>query len=323
MRIHSTLLFAATAFATLACSGDPQKLPVEPIAIAGVSAAVRESEEWSTPTRLPAPVNSTFNEIQPSLSKDGLSLYFVSRRTGTLGANDIWVSHRDCRECDWQTPVNPGAPINSATGESSPRLSRNGHYLFFGSNRPGGQGQTDLYVSYRENVNDDFGWQAPNSLGPNVNTTGNEGSPTYLEKDDLSAPQLYFDRQSGAGQVPNGDIYVSELQADGTWGPATFVTELNSTVADNFPSIDHFGLTLYFWSNRRPPQSHIFVARRASVLDPWGTPVEIGPPVSTSEGEVMPWIHSHGHDETLLHVRDDLHNGNFDIYVSTRRTSKD
>src|SRR6266699_1266928 len=113
--------------------------------------------------------NSSSNEQNATLARDGLSLYFSSNRPGGSGPLDIWVAQRACTDpddlaCAWQAPANLGSPINSAGTDFAPNLSRDGHLLFFSSN--GGVGANiDIYVSRRSDVNDDFDWSAPVPLG--------------------------------------------------------------------------------------------------------------------------------------------------------------
>src|SRR6059036_2492037 len=157
---------------------------------------------WSEPVNLGPTINtSPYNDQQAALSKDGLSLYFASTRPeGPGDANldlNIWVSQRACADdgCPWGTPVRLGSIFNSSVSDFSPALSRDGHRLFFASNRStGGPGESDIWVSWRENVHEDLGWQAPEKLGPGVNTSGFEGGPSYFENDDAGVPQLFFNR---------------------------------------------------------------------------------------------------------------------------------
>ena len=99
--------------------------------------------------------------------------------------------------------------------------------------RPGGFAPgLDLWASYRDHVHDDFDWQTPVHLGPGVNlAASSEIEASYIENEDGGAPLLFFssNRPGGIGAF---DIYVSELLADGTWGTATLVPELSSTLPD-------------------------------------------------------------------------------------------
>src|SRR5262245_34971534 len=76
------------------------------------SARRPEFSEWSTPVNVGAPVNSTANDGSAVISKDGLTLYFSSDRSG-LGGEDIFVSKRRNKNSPWQEPVNLGAVVNS------------------------------------------------------------------------------------------------------------------------------------------------------------------------------------------------------------------
>ena len=113
----------------------------------------------SQPTALsaqPSPFASRIapnNDFRPAISRNGLELFFDSSRPG-LGPSpgrDLWVSTRRSLGEPWSTPVNLGSPVNTAEfDEALPALSSNGRELFFSSsNRPGGVGGSDLYLSTR------------------------------------------------------------------------------------------------------------------------------------------------------------------------------
>jgi hypothetical protein len=79
----------------------------------------------------------------------------VISRTGpaAFGGADLWVSSWDDHAGGWGAPVSLGAIVNSAGVEASPALSRDGHFLFFDSNRGG---HLDIWISYRRHTHDDF-----------------------------------------------------------------------------------------------------------------------------------------------------------------------
>ena len=285
---------------------------------------------WSEPVSLGPTINAPgFNDQQAALSKDELSLYFASNRPEDAGdvtvEVNIWVSQRACADasCPWGAPVSLGSTVNSAVNDIAPALSRDGHWLFFASNRATGvSGESDIWVSWRENVHDDFGWQAPEQLGPGVNTGGFEGGPGYFENDELGVVQLFFNRNP----VPTntgGDIYVSEQAADGSWGAAVSVSELNSPAGDQRPSVAPSGLDIYFYSNRPGSNANsndIWVATRESVLDPWSDPTNLGPPINTATSDVFPFIVYHGGTERLYFTRNVAvpPAADNDMFVSTR-----
>src|SRR6266516_1215940 len=85
--------------------------------------------DWSEPVNLGPAINTSFNDQQAALSKDGLSLYFASTRPEAPGdANldqNIWVSQRACADdsCPWGTPVSLGSIFNSSVSDFAPTLS--------------------------------------------------------------------------------------------------------------------------------------------------------------------------------------------------------
>ena len=79
---------------------------------------------------------------------DGLEVVLSSNRTGTRGAQDIWVSTRGNVADAWGAPVNIGPEVNTGAAESRPSLSRTGDQLLFGRT-PGPEGSGDIYVSTR------------------------------------------------------------------------------------------------------------------------------------------------------------------------------
>ena len=115
--------------------------------------------------------------------------------------------------------MNLGSTINSTLGDSLPSFSADGHWMFFASDahRRGGFGGPDLYQSYRADIHDDFGWQTPTNLGatstPRRTRTGTATSTTEATRSCSSAA-------TGWAAAGVADLYMSDLQADGTWGPA-------------------------------------------------------------------------------------------------------
>src|SRR5207247_2637835 len=140
--------------------------------------------EWSAPVNLGPTVNTGSIDAGPALSKDGLSLYFNSNRPGGFGGNDIWVSQRASREDAWGEPVNLGPTINTASNEDVPSFSRDGHTMYFNSDRPGGFGLRDIYISQRANTHNDFGREEAVNDGPGGTRRFIGAGASYLEKDE-------------------------------------------------------------------------------------------------------------------------------------------
>ena len=92
--------------------------------------------------------DASANDIQPNVRADGLELVFSSNRSGTLGAQDIWVATRGTLSSPWSAPMNLGSVVNTSAAETRPSLSQDGNQLLFGR-APGPEGSSDIYVATR------------------------------------------------------------------------------------------------------------------------------------------------------------------------------
>jgi hypothetical protein len=283
-------------------------------------AAAAKFGDWSVPVNLGSVVNTEYGEVAAHVSKDGLSLYFASNRPasyGSFGGEDLWVSQRASQDAAWGTPVNLGAVVNTASIDRSPALSRDGHYLFFASDRTGGLGGLDVWVAWRANTRDDFGWEAPVNLGAPVNSASTDAGPNFFENDDAGVPLLFMatNRPGGPGGL---DVYVSAL-AGGQFGPPALIPELNTPQLDLTPGVRHDGLEIVIASSRPggAGSQDLWVATRASVSEPWSVPVNLGVPINSSAPENFPTLSA---DRRALFF-DSARVGGFggsDLYVSTR-----
>lgn len=116
---------------------------------------------WSSPKYVPelsSPLRDTRTAIR---RRDGLEMIVTSNRAGTTGGLDLWVSSRPTVLDSWSIPINlnqdnvnkGGDPVvNGALNDGAPALSFDGLTLLFYSNRPGGVGMTDLYMSTRQKL---------------------------------------------------------------------------------------------------------------------------------------------------------------------------
>ena len=277
--------------------------------------------DWSEPVNLGPVVNSSFDDNHPAISKDGLSLYFHSNRPGGFGGLDIWVSQRASLDDPWGPPQNLGPPINTSGNDQVPFLSRDGHWLFFASDRPGGLGGPDLWVSRRTHKHDDFGWQPPVNLGPTVNSAF-EDNGANLFKDECGTVVLYF-TSNRPGGLGDHDIYESQQQDDGSFAPATLVPELSSPQRDTRTAIRRDGLEMLLTSNRPGSQGLIdlWVATRASTCDAWSTPVPLSPLVNSAANDGAPALSFDGQTLFFYSNRPGGLGGN-DLYMSTRTRAR-
>ena len=252
------------------------------------AASAQQFSNWSAPVNLGAVVNTAANDQHPTISKDGLTLIFVSTRVGGAGGNDLYVTERDSLEDPWQTPVNL-MMLNTAFTEFAPELSTDGHWLFFHSNRPGGCGETDIYASHRQNKRDNFfGWEAPINLGCTLNTSFQDAGPTVFQDPVSGVFTMYINRTPTPADPESLDIYTSTCAADISscnrnqlWTEAVLVPQLSYPgFRDTRTAIRRRdGLELILTSSRPGGcgGQDLWVSTRATTADPWSIPVNLDP----------------------------------------------
>ena len=302
--------------ATLACTADVTDAD---LVLHSSSLSSAKYSDWSTPVNLGPIVNSTSNEQNAQLLKDGLAIYFSSNRPGGLGSQDIWVTRRVSVDSRWEAPVNIGPPVNSPENDFAPNVSIDGHLLFWASSRPGGHGAPDLYMSRRDNPNDDHGWGEPVNLGPGANTADFEQAPNYHQNAEEGGGNLYFNR--GDATLNLADLYYVGVSRDGVaHGPAVFVAELNMVGAnEQAASLRHDGKEVFFFSNRLGGEglTDIWTSTRQNANDAWSAPVNLGAPVNTPFADVTPNLSFDGLTMILGSNRPGGSGGN-DLWMTTR-----
>jgi Tol biopolymer transport system component len=135
-----------------------------------------------------------------------------------------------------------------------------------------------------------------------------DAGATYFENEG-GRPQLYFNR--------GFDIYVSELQEGGTWGPPSPVAELNSAADDARPTIRHDGREIIF-NSTRDGNLDLYVSRRWSIAEPWSAPVSLGPTVNSPSADQQSTLSADG---TALYFGSGRPGGfgpALDLWVTTR-----
>lgn len=135
------------------------------------------SGSWNEPQNLGPVVNSPFTEGVPKLSRDGLLLLFASDRPGGSGRRDIWVSSRATRAGPWTAPLNLGPTVNGPGNDWCPAISADGRILIFQSDRPGGFGGDDFWISTRTSISGP--WSTAVHLGPEINTPADEAKAEF------------------------------------------------------------------------------------------------------------------------------------------------
>jgi len=198
---------------------------------------------WGTPINLGPPINTPSRDANPSISLDGLTLFFASNRPGGYGNRDLWMSTRSTTSEPWSEPVNLGPTVNSSSEDHGPCISAEGLELFFTSNRSGGQGDQDAWVTTRTTTSDP--WAEPMNLGQELNSPSLDGVP------DISSDGLMiFFRSRRPETYGSSDIWFSKrATVEDDWGmPVHPGPPVNTTMSDSSPNISADGSILYFHS---------------------------------------------------------------------------
>ncbi len=163
---------------------------------------------WGEMKNAGRPLNTEDNEGAQTLSGDGRMMVFTGcNRVDAVGRCDLYYSIKEGD--NWTPPRNIGRQINTAYRETQPSITPDGRTLYFSSDRPGGMGKHDIWVSH---LNDNNLWMVPENIGAEINTPGIEMSP-FIHPDNQS---LYF---SSDGQIGLGgyDLFVSRRDSTGKW----------------------------------------------------------------------------------------------------------
>lgn len=155
---------------------------------------------FSTPVEV-TELNTTGSDSGPSITADGLTIFFATSRTGGMGGNDIWTSTRPTLAAPFATPT-PVTELNSTTNDGDPQISADGLTIVFESTRPGGMGGSDVWFASR--VSPSMPFSAPVNLS--TNSTTSDDAPSLSSSGD----ELFFcsTRTGGPGSF---DLYVARF----------------------------------------------------------------------------------------------------------------
>lgn len=237
----------------------------------------------------------------PTLTEDLLHIYFTSDRDGGPGDADVWHAVR--RRVD--EPFDPPelvAAVSSSEYESSSAISLDGRFLWVGSERDGGQGELDIWVSERM-PDGTFGepkvlsiLSSPEKDIPRPLGLGGTLMPLSSQRDSPGVYRTYFARWSGEAFAP--PELIEEL-----------VFEEGGTV-DAFLTED--GKTLLFTLGMGEDNGDLYMARRPSIDQPFQTPEPLAD-LNTSADERDPWLSPDGSRFFFASDRD----GVLSIYEAT------
>lgn len=248
---------------------------------------------------------ATFDtESAPSLTADGLEIFFHSTDSDGLGGRDIWFARRASPDEPFTDPVHP-VEVNSDRDDRHPAISGDGLTLYFASTRPGGLGGADIWVATRLDRMSPF--SAP-VLVSGVNSGFNETAPMIS----ADGATLYFssNRSGGTG---GSDIWMAKGAGAVFFTPEE-LTELNTERSEGSVAISADELEIFVQSDREGSQDFdIWVATRAAREGPFSTPVLV-PELSSSEEDQPHWLSPDG--STIFLSSDRL--GDFDLFEARR-----
>jgi Tol biopolymer transport system component len=264
---------------------------------------------WRLAQPVPGNVNTPALEGCPLESPDGHYLFMASNRSDNL---DIWAAYRETEDDAWGVPSRLPEPVNSEFDDFCPTPLTGGRLMFV-STRPSltcAPGAADIYETRLDPA---FGWLPPEILPcaavDDVNTFAAEFSPSLVEAEGRTI--LFFSSAREGVQK----IYTSERQANGKWGPAVAVEELNSGFQDARPNVSHNGLEIVFDSTRDGGPPDIWTATRWQLSEPWSAPRKLGTNVNSDAAEARASL---SRDGTRLYFGSTRQGGQFDIYVARR-----
>lgn len=246
-------------------------------------ALLNEKITMKAPVKLPAPINTKYAEFMPALDPTGTRLYFSSKRyggikpeTGTEKEGDDDLYYIEKINGKWGEPVLLPEPINSPQNEGAACFSADGQLMVYTACGGDGVGSCDLYISVLEGKQ----WSKPKNMGNVINSDEWDSQPTIS----ADGNRIIFtsNRKGGYG---GEELYMSEKNAFGEWGPAGNLGGIINTPFDEkSPFLSQDGRTLYFTSNGHPGYGGYDLFKSVFENGKWSTPVNLGRPLNT-EGD--------------------------------------
>jgi outer membrane protein OmpA-like peptidoglycan-associated protein len=230
-------------------------------------------------------VNSSFPEYGPSITTDGETVIFTARRDNSTGAKrdendngyyeDVYISNK--KGGKWQPSVQLSKNVNTEGHDAAAGLSPDGSklYVYRHSGKDGG----DLYESTLFGAD----WEPPVHMNKNINTKYHESSVSVSG----DGHRIYFvsDKESGLG---DRDIYYSEMDVKGEWGPAKNVgPDINTKYAEEAVFMHPDGVTMYFSSKGHNNMGGYDIFKTTLVNGKWSAPENLGYPINGPDDDVF------------------------------------
>ena len=267
------------------------------------------------PIPLKDELNSPYDDFSPTVTSDGKTMYFTSRRPSTN--TKIYSETKDYGDDifyttlspnGWSKPLSLPSPIDTKDDEGAVSISADGQTVFYSlCRRPDGIGDCDIYYSELHGTM----WSAPKNLGNSFNSPQWDAQPS-ISPDGFT---MYFSSRRFGSIDGSEDIWVAYKNTDGTWGkPVNLGPQVNTGGSERSPFIANDGRTLYFSSNGRPGfGGHDLFMTRKHDDGTWTEPVNLGSPINSSGDDEFMTIPANGYKIYYASQRDSL-KGSLDIY---------
>lgn len=241
-------------------------------------------------------INSRGSDYAPSITADGKTMIFTSRRSDTKGGGvdkagdykyfeDIYLSSWDSIANDWGKAYPIEGSINTEGHDASLSISPNGHEIYIYRN-DGSLYIGDIFVSKKRETSGK--WSTPKPLEKPINTSYYESSAS------LSADgnKLFFvseRKEKKAGAQGKGDIYVVEKISKSAWGePKNLGPTINTNEDEIAVFIHPDGKTLFFSSKGHLSMGgyDVFMSKFNDKDSTWSTPENLGYPINTVNDDI-------------------------------------
>ena len=265
------------------------------------------------PINLGDSINTDGEEYLPYLTADGQTMFFTSRRLGSIGGfnrerrdycEDFYFAERTAT--GWSMAQNLGEPINTEMNEGAATFSPDGQFVIFTAcNRKDGYGDCDLYISKLNGK----AWSTPQNLGPIVNTPAWESQPCIS-----SDGKTLFFASTRPGGEGGQDIWYTR-QVKGRWTePKNLGKPVNTPGGEISPFLHADSKTLFFSSDNHPGFGGLDLFTTTFDGFNWTQPKNLGYPLNTSASEGNIFVTTKG-DTAYINSSRESGKGRSDIYV--------
>ena len=269
--------------------------------------AVADSGVFGPATLVTELVDSTYINYKETLTADMLEIYFCSDRPGGPGGpEDIWRSKRAHATDAWG-PVTLVTEVSTASRDLDPAVAPDGLSLWLSSDRPGGKGAFDIWVSTR--ASNTAAWSAPKDV-TELNTASDE-YPRPPIRSGLAMPPAYREK------LPNNQFQTSltsRASPTAALAAPTRLSDVDTANIDTDGFLTDDELTLYFSSDRVTTNDQdLYVAQRATPKSAFTSFTPIAE-INTTHQERDPWVSADGRDIYFSSDR----GGSLQIYHASR-----